>query len=135
MGMVLALTRKRPARASRHEPGKLIVLGAGGTGGHLFPAEALAEALLARGRRLMLVTDSATRSYGGALGKLEAHPLGLRRMGDSRLSRLLGLASVAARCRGRGASSIGSRRPSWSASAVIRRCRRCSRPRAPESPP
>jgi len=74
----------------------LIVLAAGGTGGHVFPAEALAETLLGRGRRLMLVTDHAARSYGGALGKLEAHPLGLRRMGDSRLSRLLGLASVAA---------------------------------------
>lgn len=74
----------------------LVVLAAGGTGGHVFPAEALAEALLARGRRLVLVTDSASRSYGGALGKLETHPLGLRRMGDGRLSRLLGLASVAA---------------------------------------
>lgn len=73
----------------------LIMLAAGGTGGHVFPAEALADVLVARGRRLILVTDHATRSYGGTLGKLETHALGLRRMGDSRVSRLLGLASVA----------------------------------------
>lgn len=35
----------------------LFLLAAGGTGGHIFPAEALARALLARGVRVALVTD------------------------------------------------------------------------------
>lgn len=35
-----------------------IVIAAGGTGGHFFPAEALASALLARGQRVVLLTDS-----------------------------------------------------------------------------
>lgn len=39
-----------------------IVIAAGGTGGHFFPAEALASELLARGRRVALMTD--TRSAG-----------------------------------------------------------------------
>ncbi len=39
-----------------------VVIAAGGTGGHFFPAEALAEALLARGQRVALMTDS--RSAG-----------------------------------------------------------------------
>jgi UDP-N-acetylglucosamine--N-acetylmuramyl-(pentapeptide) pyrophosphoryl-undecaprenol N-acetylglucosamine transferase len=39
-----------------------IVIAAGGTGGHFFPAEALATELLARGRRVALMTD--TRSAG-----------------------------------------------------------------------
>lgn len=34
-----------------------IVLAAGGTGGHIFPAQALAAALIRRGRRVVLVTD------------------------------------------------------------------------------
>jgi UDP-N-acetylglucosamine--N-acetylmuramyl-(pentapeptide) pyrophosphoryl-undecaprenol N-acetylglucosamine transferase len=33
------------------------VIAAGGTGGHLFPAQALAEALIARGWRIVLATD------------------------------------------------------------------------------
>jgi UDP-N-acetylglucosamine--N-acetylmuramyl-(pentapeptide) pyrophosphoryl-undecaprenol N-acetylglucosamine transferase len=37
---------------------KPIVIAAGGTGGHLFPAEALAAALLARGERVVLLTDA-----------------------------------------------------------------------------
>lgn len=36
------------------------VIAAGGTGGHLFPAEALAAELIARGRRVVLMTDSRT---------------------------------------------------------------------------
>ena len=36
---------------------KPIVIAAGGTGGHFFPAEALAAALIARGHRVVLMTD------------------------------------------------------------------------------
>jgi UDP-N-acetylglucosamine--N-acetylmuramyl-(pentapeptide) pyrophosphoryl-undecaprenol N-acetylglucosamine transferase len=39
-----------------------IVIAAGGTGGHFFPAEALAEVLVARGHRVVLMTDA--RSAG-----------------------------------------------------------------------
>ncbi|MGH7041330.1 MAG: UDP-N-acetylglucosamine--N-acetylmuramyl-(pentapeptide) pyrophosphoryl-undecaprenol N-acetylglucosamine transferase [Acetobacteraceae bacterium] len=37
---------------------KPVVIAAGGTGGHLFPAEALAAELVARGRRVALMTDA-----------------------------------------------------------------------------
>jgi len=50
-----------------------IVLAAGGTGGHVFPAEALASELLDRGHRLGLVTDARGKAYGGALSQLETH--------------------------------------------------------------
>ena len=36
----------------------LLVIAAGGTGGHMFPAQALAEAMLARGWRVRLSTDA-----------------------------------------------------------------------------
>ncbi len=42
---------------------KLAVLAAGGTGGHLFPAQALAEALTARGWRIVLATDERGAAY------------------------------------------------------------------------
>ncbi|MAM61620.1 UDP-N-acetylglucosamine--N-acetylmuramyl-(pentapeptide) pyrophosphoryl-undecaprenol N-acetylglucosamine transferase [Maritimibacter sp. UBA3975] len=68
----------------------LLIIAAGGTGGHMFPAQALAEAMLARGWRVKLSTDvrgaryaggfpdavgieersSATFARGGPLGKL-----------------------------------------------------------------
>ena len=70
----------------------LLVIAAGGTGGHMFPAQALAEAMLAEGWRVKLSTDdrgaryaggfpdavqietlkSATFARGGAVGKLTA---------------------------------------------------------------
>jgi UDP-N-acetylglucosamine--N-acetylmuramyl-(pentapeptide) pyrophosphoryl-undecaprenol N-acetylglucosamine transferase len=42
-----------------------IVLAAGGTGGHLFPAQALAAALAARGRAVAWITDERGRTFGG----------------------------------------------------------------------
>ncbi|MGO9358124.1 MAG: undecaprenyldiphospho-muramoylpentapeptide beta-N-acetylglucosaminyltransferase [Xanthobacteraceae bacterium] len=43
----------------------LILLAAGGTGGHLFPAEALGAELLTRGMRVRLVTDARAMRYSG----------------------------------------------------------------------
>ncbi|HUO12354.1 MAG TPA: undecaprenyldiphospho-muramoylpentapeptide beta-N-acetylglucosaminyltransferase [Caulobacteraceae bacterium] len=40
---------------------RLAVIAAGGTGGHLFPAQALAEALTARGWRIVLASDDRVR--------------------------------------------------------------------------
>ncbi|MBY0407358.1 MAG: undecaprenyldiphospho-muramoylpentapeptide beta-N-acetylglucosaminyltransferase [Rickettsiales bacterium] len=49
-----------------------IILAAGGTGGHIFPAEALAEVLMARGERVVLVTDSRFAQFKtGALSRVE----------------------------------------------------------------
>ena len=45
---------------------RIVLLCAGGTGGHLFPAEALAVALAARGFTVHLATDERVESYGHA---------------------------------------------------------------------
>jgi len=50
-----------------------IVLATGGTGGHVFPAQALARTLMGRGYRLVLITDRRGSAYGGLLGNLETH--------------------------------------------------------------
>ncbi|MDJ1016914.1 MAG: UDP-N-acetylglucosamine--N-acetylmuramyl-(pentapeptide) pyrophosphoryl-undecaprenol N-acetylglucosamine transferase [Paracoccaceae bacterium] len=42
-----------------------LVIAAGGTGGHMFPAQALAEAMLARGWRVTLSTDARGARYSG----------------------------------------------------------------------
>src|SRR5262249_37183360 len=53
-----------PARAQTRM--STIVLSAGGTGGHLFPAQALAGELSRRGRRIVVMTDSRGRNYQAA---------------------------------------------------------------------
>ncbi|MEM1429385.1 MAG: UDP-N-acetylglucosamine--N-acetylmuramyl-(pentapeptide) pyrophosphoryl-undecaprenol N-acetylglucosamine transferase [Pseudomonadota bacterium] len=45
--------------------GRLCIIAAGGTGGHMFPAQALAEVLLARGWRVRLSTDARGARYTG----------------------------------------------------------------------
>jgi UDP-N-acetylglucosamine--N-acetylmuramyl-(pentapeptide) pyrophosphoryl-undecaprenol N-acetylglucosamine transferase len=44
---------------------RLAVVAAGGTGGHLFPAQALAETLIGRGWRVVLATDERGAAYAG----------------------------------------------------------------------
>ena len=52
-----------------------IVLAAGGTGGHVFPAQAVASVLEGRGRRLVLITDSRGVEFGAALAHIESHKI------------------------------------------------------------
>src|SRR5260370_11205528 len=47
----------------------LILLAAGGTGGHLFPAEALGVELIRRGFRVRLATDGRAVRYSGLFSK------------------------------------------------------------------
>ncbi len=51
----------------------LVLLAAGGTGGHIFPAEALADALSKRGVRLAFVTDHRWAAYDGVLAQLPTY--------------------------------------------------------------
>jgi UDP-N-acetylglucosamine--N-acetylmuramyl-(pentapeptide) pyrophosphoryl-undecaprenol N-acetylglucosamine transferase len=50
-----------------------ILLAAGGTGGHMFPAEALAQALLARGLAVDLATDERGGGFGDRLPQVKVH--------------------------------------------------------------
>lgn len=52
-----------------------IVVAAGGTGGHLFPAAALGHALMARGFEVHLVTDERAERYGGDFPAREIHKI------------------------------------------------------------
>lgn len=56
-----------------------IVLASGGTGGHVFPARALAELLAARGHRVALVTDTRGSAFDDAAksdgGGIEVHKI------------------------------------------------------------
>lgn len=58
----------------KHLP-KLILLSAGGTGGHMFPAEALAQDLLSRGYRVALATDIRGKKYEPFAGGIPLHVL------------------------------------------------------------
>ncbi len=59
------------------EPGRAsvapVLVAAGGTGGHLFPAEALAAALSKRGVPVHLVTDRRAERYGAAFSEQTIH--------------------------------------------------------------
>jgi UDP-N-acetylglucosamine--N-acetylmuramyl-(pentapeptide) pyrophosphoryl-undecaprenol N-acetylglucosamine transferase len=59
--------------AESYTPLGPVVLATGGTGGHVFPAEALAGELEARGLPFALVTDQRGRQWQGALARRPIH--------------------------------------------------------------
>ncbi|MEZ5668795.1 MAG: undecaprenyldiphospho-muramoylpentapeptide beta-N-acetylglucosaminyltransferase [Alphaproteobacteria bacterium] len=50
---------------------KTVVLAAGGSGGHIYPARALAETLIARGHKVVLVTDRRGAAFDDALPQVQ----------------------------------------------------------------
>src|SRR5947209_5764868 len=57
-------TESRPMRGPPVRP---VVIAAGGTGGHFFPAEALASELIARGHRIVLMADARSGGLSSAV--------------------------------------------------------------------
>ena len=73
---------------------KLIALAAGGTGGHLFPAEALARELMARGYRVALITDRRGQAFGDKIG-VELHRIRAGRLDAGIKGKIVAVAEMA----------------------------------------
>jgi UDP-N-acetylglucosamine--N-acetylmuramyl-(pentapeptide) pyrophosphoryl-undecaprenol N-acetylglucosamine transferase len=71
------------------------VLAAGGTGGHLFPAEALASELLSRGSRVHLASEGRADAIAGRLAGLETHRVRAGRFSGGRGRAVQALAELA----------------------------------------
>lgn len=70
----------------------LLLIAAGGTGGHMFPAQALAEAMLTRGWRVKLSTDARGARYTGGF----PHSTEIEEISSATLSRGGTLQKIAA---------------------------------------
>ena len=72
-----------------------IVLTAGGTGGHMFPAEALAQELRARGRTVVLITDARGAAFAASFGRIETHVIAAANPSGNIISKLRAAAALA----------------------------------------
>jgi UDP-N-acetylglucosamine--N-acetylmuramyl-(pentapeptide) pyrophosphoryl-undecaprenol N-acetylglucosamine transferase len=72
-----------------------IVLAAGGTGGHMFPAEALAAELMQRGFSVALVTDRRGQAFGERLPGVALHRIRAGRIGAGLVNKVTALAEMA----------------------------------------
>ena len=71
------------------------VLAAGGTGGHMMPAHALAEELLARGHRVALITDDRGARIPGLFDNVQVHVLPAGRLSGGPVGWLKAARSIA----------------------------------------
>ncbi len=71
-----------------------IALAAGGTGGHLFPAEALARELIARGQGVVLYTERRGAQYAQALAGIEHVVLPARSLAGGIGGKLAAVATI-----------------------------------------
>lgn len=75
--------------------GARVVLATGGTGGHLFPAQALASILAAAGARVLLATDRRAGAFAVALPGVETCQVCAGRIGGGAMRNAYGLAEMA----------------------------------------
>jgi UDP-N-acetylglucosamine--N-acetylmuramyl-(pentapeptide) pyrophosphoryl-undecaprenol N-acetylglucosamine transferase len=71
------------------------VLAAGGTGGHMIPAHALAEELRGRGHGVLLITDERGRRFPGIFEQVPVHVLPAGRLGGGPIGWLKAVGAVA----------------------------------------
>lgn len=74
---------------------KLILLSAGGTGGHVFPAAALGRDLISRGYRVELVTDIRGNKFANLFEDIPVHVVSAGSLGRGLLGRVRGAGSLA----------------------------------------
>ena len=139
MGLLLAFTRRNPyltrspyvVKWSGEQPPMNFVLAAGGTGGHMVPAHALAAELKKRGHGVLLITDDRGARFPGLFEGVPVHILPAGRLGGGadRAGPRRAARCSPGRREAKNLYQGASPRRGRSASAAIRPCLRCSRRR------